>query len=123
MFKVNIKIVIISILFFSFATLSLSATSATLSNRISKEKNKLKETITSAKSRIRKSSNSRGYDYLKMLPEISVSKSGTREEIGESEFQFGASFSFNKAFEITDKQRERKAIKRKGLRRIQSLGF
>ena len=121
MFKVKIKIIIISILFFSFALISLSANKKV--NFKKKAKIKLNEILIDAKIRIRRSSNSRGYDYLKMLPEISVSKSGTKEEIGKSEVLFGASFSFNKAFEITDKQRERKAIKRKGLRKIKSLGF
>ena len=83
----------------------------------------LKFKLIDARQRIRNSSESRSYDYLKLLPDISISRKNPGINFDQAESYIGVSFSINKAFDITDKIRERKANKKKALRRVQSLGY
>jgi len=87
------------------------------------ELTQLKYKLIDARQRIQNSSESKPYDYLKLLPSVSISRRDPGMQIEQGESYIGVSFSINKAFDITDKIRERKAIKKKALRRVQSLGY
>lgn len=83
----------------------------------------LKSIITGAKLRIRSTSSARAGDFLKLLPNISISQGSPYSELKTSELYFSLSISTNQVFDITDKYKQRKALKRKALRQVASRGY
>lgn len=87
------------------------------------ELDELKMILIRAKIRIREARESRAGDFLKLLPTLSVSRRTPYSDIPGKETYFSASISTNQFFSIADAMDERRTVKRKALRKAESLGF
>lgn len=81
------------------------------------------QVVARAKGRIRKAGNVRARDFLKLLPGVTISQHGAYSEFGDKELYVGASISTSSIFDIADRARARKVLKRKALRQVQATGF
>jgi len=79
--------------------------------------------VIAARERVRKSSNVRARDFLKLLPGVTISQHGEYSEFRNKELYVGASISTSSIFDIADRARARKVLKLKALRKVQSIGF
>ena len=73
--------------------------------------------------RIRAAQNSRAGDYLKLLPDITVSKRSPVDQFEQDDIYLGVSFSTSSIFDIADRYKERKKEQQKALRSVQSLSY
>ena len=91
----------------------------------SKELKELRTIINKADARVTRTGNTRGRDWLVLLPTVSVSRRDPYSELpeGESETYVGVSLNINRAFDIANASRNRETLKRKTKRKIQSIDF
>jgi len=122
MHRINYKMISLLIAI-NFLSASALATPETLEQQKALELQALKTTMTEIKMRIRSASSTRAGDYLRLLPEISISRRAPYREMPDSEMYMGASLNTGQIFEVYNKYEEREAFKKKALREIQSLGF
>ena len=95
----------------------------TLREEKEKELQELESIVIQAKQRIRGSSNLRAADFLKLLPDITISNRSPVEDFNGNDIYIGASFSTGNIFSIARDAGDRKAAKKKALRAVQSASF
>ena len=120
----NKNIMIVSIIAINFLMTAL--VSAENFHKVkSKELKELRTTIKEAKARVLRTGNTRGRDWLVLLPTVSVSRRDPYSELpeGEAETYVGVSLNINRAFDIANASRNRETLKRKTKRKIQSIDF
>ncbi|HRZ28559.1 MAG TPA: hypothetical protein P5295_17245 [Spirochaetota bacterium] len=83
----------------------------------------LELTVIRAKNKIRRASDVRADDFLKLLPDIILSKRSPAEGFEEEDIYIGASFNTGSIFTIAENARKRRGEKDKALRTIQSLAY
>lgn len=79
--------------------------------------------VVRVKKKIREASDVRADDFLKLLPDITVSKRSPAEGFAEDDIYIGASFNTGSIFTIAENARKRRSEKEKALRTVQSLAF
>jgi len=87
------------------------------------EISRLNEVLHLAKTRVRNASRLRAGDLLRLLPAITLGKSGTFDEIESKDMRIGISFNINQVWDINDSYNKRDTMKIKALRQIQTNGF
>ncbi len=88
-----------------------------------KDLENLQKTINNARRRIRRVSDSKAYDYLKLLPSFSVAQRSQTTMIPDSETYLSISISTNQIWAITDKAVARAKMKRLAFRKVSALEF
>jgi len=83
----------------------------------------LELTVIRAKNKIRRASDVRADDFLKLLPDITLSKRSPAEGFEEEDIYIGASFNTGSIFTIAENARKRRGEKEKALRAIQSVAY
>ena len=89
------------------------------------ELRKLHQVVSEAKRRIAGADTYRWKDTLRFLPEVSVSRRSPYDQVNspDTETYISASFSLNQFYDMTDIAEKRNAVKRKAIRRVESIGY
>jgi hypothetical protein len=83
----------------------------------------LQNTANSIRRRIRRVSNSKAYDYLKLLPSFSIAQRSQSNMLPGSETFISVSINTNQIFDIADRAKTRAKLKRLSFRKISALQF
>ena len=94
-------------------------------NNKDKELGELKRIIEVARSRINSAATYQWKDTLRFLPDISVSRRSPYNDATseETETYVSASISLSQFYDVADIEEQRVIIKRKAVRRVESLGY
>jgi len=87
------------------------------------EFSQLDDVLLKAKTRVRKTWRLKAGDLLKLMPTVTLGRSGTYEELQNKETHIGISFNINQVWDINDNYNKRDALKIKALRQIETNGF
>ena len=125
LFSLFMKKITVNIILYAtvFCFVTIDAAYGDLKVEKQKDLEHLSQALSEARERIKKASSSKGRDYLKLLPNMAVSRQAPYSEIQGTENYISASINTNQLFDITDRYYEREAGKRKALRRVQSCGY
>ena len=116
-FKISLMVIAINFLF------SGAAQTRTLNEMKGMELKNLNRTIAEAQRRIREAPDTRAIDFLKLLPEISVSQRGPYDTAYNSEVYVSASFNTGQIHSILKERRQRKVARRRAMKRVTSLKY
>jgi hypothetical protein len=72
---------------------------------------------------IRETPETRGRDFLALLPGVSITRSAPYGEVKEKETYMSLSLSMNQVFTVAEKNNSREVEKRKASRKVESLGY
>jgi len=113
-----------SILMATIFTLSFGLYAEEVNSK-EREQADLKKTVAAAKTRISSADTYQWKDTLRFLPEISVSRrSPYQDATGEDiETYVSASISLSQFYDVAEIEEQREIIKRKAVRRVESLGY
>jgi hypothetical protein len=115
------KFFITAVIIFKISTIEASAGSAAAEKE--REIRILQETLTRALHEIRETPETRGRDFLALLPGVSITRSAPYGEVKEKETYMSVSLSMNQVFTVAEKNNSREIEKRKASRRVESLGY
>ena len=113
-----------SILMATIFTLSFGLYAEEVNSK-EREQADLKKTVAAAKVRINSADTYQWKDTLRFLPEISVSRRSPYNDATseETETYVSASISLSQFYDVADIEEQREIIKRKAVRRVESLGY
>lgn len=113
-----------SILMATIFTLSFGVYAEEVNSK-EREQADLKKTVAAAKTRISSADTYQWKDTLRFLPEISVSRRSPYNDATdeETETYVSASISLSQFYDVADIEEQREIIKRKAVRRVESLGY
>jgi len=113
-----------SILMASIFTLSFGLYAEEINGR-EREQADLKKTVAAAKARINSADTYQWKDALRFLPEISVSRRSPYQDATneDTETYISASITLSQFYDVADIEEKREIIKRKAVRRVESLGY
>ena len=117
--KITYSIVMASLFIYSFGLYAEEI------NGREREQADLKKTVTAAKARINRADTYQWKDTLRFLPEISVSRRSPYNDATseETETYVSASISLSQFYDVADIEEQRGIIKRKAVRRVESLSY
>ncbi len=112
---------------FTFFMVAMLLADSARGGEAGEEKNnelgRLDAAVILARTRVRKAWRLRAGDLLKLLPAVTLGKSGTFEEIQSKDIRVGISININQVWDINDSYNRRDALKTKALRQIETNGF
>lgn len=113
-----------SILMATIFTLSFGLYAEEVNSK-EREQADLKKTVAAAKTRISSADTYQWKDTLRFLPEISVSRRSPYQDATgeETETYVSASISLSQFYDVANIEEQREIIKRKAVRRVESLGY
>jgi len=83
----------------------------------------LQKVTSRAHRRIRKVSDSKAYDYLKLLPSLSIAQRSQSNMLPGSETFISIGINTNQIFDIADRAKARAKLKRLSFRKVSALQF
>jgi len=83
----------------------------------------LEKRVSAAKEKINESSKTKAGDFLKLLPNVSFTRSAPTGKIQDKETYISISFSANQFGNISDKRNSRDEEQKRGIRRLESISF
>ncbi len=87
------------------------------------EKERLAKRVRSAITRIQQTPESRGGDYLRLLPSVSVSRSAPTNEFDQAETYVSGTINVNSIFNINDDAKRRQTLKRAGEQKVKKFNL